>query len=149
MTIRYTMNRCLAMFLRGGKVNVKQYWWNIVSNLKVNKWSLSKWLGNQRPKNINVVLGQLFCRQCKAKFLLETDSLYWWSRRRSICYRYWQWIDWKTMSNTNEKAPVNWSFIRQLTYIYKNFKEQFSEACKVQVDCLKDSGSDSCDINDV
>ena len=49
------------------------------------------------------------------------------------------------MSNTNEKAPVNWSFIG----IYENFKEQFSEACKVQVDCLKDSGSDSCDINDV
>ena len=49
------------------------------------------------------------------------------------------------MSNTNEKAPVNWSFIR----IYENFKEQFSEACKVQVDCLKDSVSDSCDINDV
>ena len=29
-----------------------------------------------KTKNINVVLGQLFCRQCKAKFLLETDSLY-------------------------------------------------------------------------
>ena len=29
-----------------------------------------------KPKNTNVVLGQLFCRQCKAKFLLETDSLY-------------------------------------------------------------------------
>ena len=27
-------------------------------------------------KNINVVPGQLLCRQCKAKFLLETDSLY-------------------------------------------------------------------------
>ena len=26
--------------------------------------------------NINVVPGQLFCCQCKAKFLLETDSLY-------------------------------------------------------------------------
>ena len=25
-------------------------------------------------KNINVVQGQLFCRQCKAKFLFETDS---------------------------------------------------------------------------
>ena len=28
-----------------------------------------------KTKNINVVPGQLFCRQCKAKFLLETDSL--------------------------------------------------------------------------
>ena len=29
-----------------------------------------------KPKNINVVPGQLFCRQGKAKFLLATDSLY-------------------------------------------------------------------------
>ena len=29
-----------------------------------------------KNKNINLVPGQLFCRQCKAKFLLETDSLY-------------------------------------------------------------------------
>ena len=29
-----------------------------------------------KTKNINVVPGQLFCCQCKAKFLLETDSLY-------------------------------------------------------------------------
>ena len=27
-------------------------------------------------KNINVVPGQLFCHQCIATFLLETDSLY-------------------------------------------------------------------------
>ena len=29
-----------------------------------------------KPKNINVVSRQLFCRQCKAKFLLETDPLF-------------------------------------------------------------------------
>ena len=29
-----------------------------------------------KTKNNNVVPGQLFCCQCKAKFLLETDSLY-------------------------------------------------------------------------
>ena len=29
-----------------------------------------------KPKNINVVLGQLFYRECKAKFLLEADSMY-------------------------------------------------------------------------
>ena len=29
-----------------------------------------------KTKNINVVPAQLFCRQCKAKFLLEIDSLY-------------------------------------------------------------------------
>ena len=29
-----------------------------------------------KTKNINVLPGQLFCRQYKAKFFLETDSLY-------------------------------------------------------------------------
>ena len=29
-----------------------------------------------KSKNINVASAQLFCRLCKAKFLLETDSLY-------------------------------------------------------------------------
>ena len=29
-----------------------------------------------KAKNINVVLGQLFYRECKAKFLLEADSVY-------------------------------------------------------------------------
>ena len=29
-----------------------------------------------KTKNINVVPGQLSCSQCKAKFLLERDSLY-------------------------------------------------------------------------
>ena len=29
-----------------------------------------------KTRNINVAPVQLFCRQCKAKFLLETDSLY-------------------------------------------------------------------------
>ena len=28
-----------------------------------------------KTKNINVVPRQLFCHQCKAKFLLEADSL--------------------------------------------------------------------------
>ena len=29
-----------------------------------------------KTKNVNVVPGQLFCCQCKDKFLLDTDSLY-------------------------------------------------------------------------
>ena len=29
-----------------------------------------------KTKNINVVPGPLFCHQCKAKFLLDADSLY-------------------------------------------------------------------------
>ena len=31
-----------------------------------------------KAKNISVVPEQQFCPQYKAKFLLETDSLYWW-----------------------------------------------------------------------
>ena len=31
----------------------------------------------------------------------------------------------------------------------KTFKSKISEACKVQVDCLKDSESDSYDNNDM
>ena len=29
-----------------------------------------------KTKNVKAIPGQLFCCQCKAKFLLETDSLY-------------------------------------------------------------------------
>ena len=29
-----------------------------------------------KAKNINAVQGILFCHQCKAKFLLQTDTLY-------------------------------------------------------------------------
>ena len=32
-----------------------------------------------KTKNISVVTGQLFCLPCKTKFLLATDSQYWWS----------------------------------------------------------------------
>ena len=45
MIICYVMNRCLVMLLRRRKVNVQEYW-NVVAKLKVNKWSLSKWLSN-------------------------------------------------------------------------------------------------------
>ena len=41
MTTCYIMNRCLVTLLREGKVNVVQYWWNIVAKLNMNKWSLS------------------------------------------------------------------------------------------------------------
>ena len=75
-----------------------------------------------KTKNINVVPGKLFCRQCKAKLLLETDSLYWWSRQISICYRYWKWI--YRMLNTKEKTPISWHFNCQLTRVF-NFKEQY------------------------
>ena len=51
------------------------------------------------------------------------------------------------MLNTKEKAPINWHFTLQLTYIKdaKTLKRDTSEECKVQVDCLNDSQFDSYD----
>ena len=74
--ICYIMNRCLVMLLRGGKVNVEQYWWNIALKLKITLQMAQQ----LKTKNFNVVPGQIFFRQCKVEFLLETDSLNWWSR---------------------------------------------------------------------
>ena len=93
MTMCCIMKRCLVMLLRGGKVNFVEYYEQVIT------LQMAQIL---KTRNINVVPGQLFSFQCKAKFLLETDSLYWWSRWSSIHCRYWQWIHW--MSNTNEKA---------------------------------------------
>ena len=53
------------------------------------------------------------------------------------------------MSNVKEKTPINWHFTCKLTRIYENFNNNISEACKVEVDCLKDSESDSYDENDM
>ena len=109
MTICCIIKRCLVMFLRGGKVNFVEYYEQVIT------FHMAQLL---KTRNINVVPGQLFSCQCKAKFLLETDSLYWLSRCISIHYRYWQWIHW--MSNTNEKTPM-----KKLTRIYENFKEKY------------------------
>ena len=51
------------------------------------------------------------------------------------------------MSNTKKKAPINWRI--SLKAFMKTLKSNISEACKVQVNCLKDSGSDSYDKNDM
>ena len=51
------------------------------------------------------------------------------------------------MSNTKEKASIDWYCTCQLTRIYENLKSNISEAYKVQVDCLKDLESDSYDKN--
>ena len=45
--------------------------------ITLGKQVISRQMAQQlKNKNINVVPGQLSCRQCKAKLLLETDSLY-------------------------------------------------------------------------
>ena len=88
MIICYNINRCLViMLLRGGKVNVVYYRKKeskccgaLMKNCRKVKGEqvITLQMAQQlKTKNINVVPGQLFCCQCKAKFLLETDSLYW------------------------------------------------------------------------
>ena len=86
MTICYIMSRCLAMFLRGRKVNIMQYWWNNIAKLTVNKWSLSKWLRNWDPKISILYQNNYFVVSVKLNFGYciddqgDQDSLYFWSR---------------------------------------------------------------------
>ena len=62
-----------VLFLRGEKVNVVQYWWNIFVKLTGEQVIILQMDQQLKTKNISDVSGQLFCCQCKDKFLLETD----------------------------------------------------------------------------
>ena len=53
------------------------------------------------------------------------------------------------MSNNEEKAPIKWHSSLSLQAIMKTLKSNISKAYKVQVDCLKDSESNSYDENDM
>ena len=62
----------LVMFLRGEKVNVVQYWWNIFIKLKGGQviiLQMDQWL---KTKNISDVPGQISCCQCK-NLVKDTD----------------------------------------------------------------------------
>ena len=99
-----------------------------------------------KTKNI-VVPGQLFCLQCKAKYLLE----------KTHC------IDdqdkFQSATDTDNKFAECQTSRKKLQAIgispvslhafMKTLKSNISEAYKVQVECLKDSESDSCDKNDM
>ena len=78
-----------------------------------------------KTKNINVVPGQLFCRQCKAKFLLETDSLNWCDNEFTECQTP------RKKLQSIGISPVS------LHAFMKTLKSDISEAYKAQVDCLK------------
>ena len=76
MTICYIMSRCFGNVFERRKskccaVLIKQH--RKVKGEQVTTLQMTQQL---KSKNINVVSGQLFSRQCKASFLLETDSLY-------------------------------------------------------------------------
>ena len=75
-TLCYIMSRCLVMFLRGesskcSAVLMKHPW-----KVKGEQVVTLQMAHQLKTKNINVAPEQQFFRQCKAKVLLETDSLY-------------------------------------------------------------------------
>ena len=76
MTICYIMSRCFGNVFerRESKccaVLIKHH--HKVKGEQVTTLQMTQQL---KSKNINAVSGQLFSRQCKARFFLETDSLY-------------------------------------------------------------------------
>ena len=96
-----------------------------------------------KVKYINVVSGDVFCRHCKANFF----------QRHTHC------IDHQSVTdNDNEFTECQTPGKKLLSIgispvslhaFMKTLKSNISEAYKVQVDCLKDSESDSYDKNDM
>ena len=141
------MNRCLVTFLRGGKVKIVHYWWNIVAKLKVNKWWLSKWLSNYKPKisrpyqhnyfvvsvKLNFCWRQTHCIDDQDKFQSVTDT----DNEFTECQTP------RKKLQSIDISPVS------LHALIKTLKSNISVAYNVQVDCLKDSWSDSYNKNDM
>ena len=100
-----------------------------------------------KTENINVVLGQLFYRQCKAKFCQrETHCIYDQDKFQSVTDTDNEFTECQTPRKKLQLvriSPVS------LHAFMKTLKSNISEVYKVQVDCLKDSQSDSYDKNDM
>ena len=100
-----------------------------------------------KTKNINVVPGQLFCRQCKSNFLLETDSLYDdQDKVQSVIDTDNEFTECQALRKKLQSvgiSPVN------LNSFMKILKSDISEAYKAQVDHFKGSEPDSYDKNDM
>ena len=98
-----------------------------------------------KTKNINVVPGQLFCRQCKAKFLLgathciDDQDIF-----QSVTDTDNEFTECQTQKKKLQSIAVS---PVSLHAFMKTLKSNISEAYKVQVDCLKDSESDCYDKN--
>ena len=101
-----------------------------------------------KTKNISVVPGQLFCRQCKAKFLLETETHYIddQDKVQSVTDTDNEFNECQT---PRKKAPINSHFTCQCTRFYEHYKERYFRGIQSQVDCLEDLESDSYDKNDM
>ena len=76
MTKCYIMNRCLVKVFERMKSKYCAVLMKLRRKVKGEQVIILQMAQQLKSKNINVVPGQSFCRQCEAKFLLETDSLY-------------------------------------------------------------------------
>ena len=76
MTKCYIMNRCLVKVFERMKSKCCAVLMKLRRKVKGEQVIILQMAQQLKSKNINVVPGQSFCRQCEAKFLLETDSLY-------------------------------------------------------------------------
>ena len=97
-----------------------------------------------KTKNNNVILGQLCCHQCSAKFLLkaETNCIDDKNKVQSVTDTDNEFIECQTLS----KMLQSFSILPIILHAFMNTtKRNISEAYKVQVDCLKYSESDSYD----
>ena len=116
-----------------------------------------------KTKNISVMPGQLFCGQCKAKFLLEiethcTDDE---GKVQFVTDTDNEFTEFQTSRKKLQSigiSPVALHAVSQhsqitsakmkLDKILNTIKNYISEVYKVQVDCLENSESDSFDKND-
>ena len=62
-----------VLFLRGEKVNVVQYWWNIFIKLKREQVIILQMHQRLKTKNISDIPGQISCCQCKC-LVKDTDK---------------------------------------------------------------------------
>ena len=80
MTICYIMGRCFSNVFERREIKCCAVLIKHRCKVKGEQVTTLQMTQQLKSKNINAVSGQLFSRQCKARFFLETDSLYWWWR---------------------------------------------------------------------
>ena len=76
MTICYIMSRCFGNVFERRESKCCAVLIKHRRKVKSEQVTTLQMTQQLKSKNINAVSGQLFSRQCKARFLLETDSLY-------------------------------------------------------------------------
>ena len=99
-----------------------------------------------KVKTISVVRGQLFCGQCKAKFLLEYDCINDLHKVQSITDTDNEFTECQT---PRKKLQSFGRLTCQLTGTYENFKEWYFRSIQSTGWLFENSESDSYNKNDV